>query len=243
MTLKRLLLASLWIALTVTTSWYVARQVADSNESATTINPVPTVSAADREVVGLSEQLIAPVISANAMIQPNEDGGGWILEAAAPSDALAYQLLDEPQGVKALINGGPTGFECEWIGLGYTGGGITSGDAKISKAVAGLPEGATNVTMQCAVPDDIRASQGMNGMMVIQTAPPVETMTLPLTAVAGTAGQGQVVVVQDDGSIEVRTVELGVSDTYNVEITGGLDDGEQVLLFPVQQDFASAGQP
>lgn len=241
MFVKRLIFVVVILIFTVATSWYVARQVSSDVDQAVSINAVAPVSAADREVVSLSENMVAPVISANAMIVPNEEGDGWILEAPAPSDALAYQLLDEPEGVRALINGGPTGFACEWIGLGYSGGGISPGDASISKASVGLPGDATNVTMQCAVPEDIRASHGMNGMMVLQTAPPAETMTLPLTAVTGAVEQGQVVVVNEDGSTEVRTVELGVSDTYNIEIVSGLEEDEQVLLYPVQQDFSAAG--
>lgn len=240
---KRLVLTVMWIALTVATSWYVARQVSHDAEESVGINPVDLVSTADREVVSLSETMVAPVISANAMIVPNEDGDGWILEAPVPGDDLAYQLLDEPIGVRALINGGPSGFDCEWIGLGYTGGGISASDAGTSKASAGVPSNATNVTMQCAVPDDIRAAHGMNGMMVLQTAPPTETTTLPLTAVNGSAGQGQVIVVLEDGTTELRTVELGVSDTYNIEILSGLEQDEQVLLYPVQQDFSAAGNP
>lgn len=243
MTIKRLLMATLWLTLTVATSWYVARQVANENADATSINPVPPPSVLNREVVSPSIQMIAPVVSANAMVVPNADGDGWMLEAPAPNDALAYKLLDEPLGVKALIAGGPSGFACDWIGLGYNGGGIGLQSAAVSKASVGLPSNATNVTLQCAIPDDIRASHGMNGMMVIQTQPPTQALTLPLTAVNGTAGSGTVVVVHDDGATEVRTVELGASDTYNVEIVSGLDESERVLLFPVQQDFASASAP
>lgn len=240
MLLKRLAIVILLVAFTVATSWYVARQVTDSSGSAVAINPAPTAAIRDREVVTLTEQLIAPVVSANAMVVPNEDGDGWVLQATAPSDAIAYKLLDAPIGVKALISGGPSGFECEWIGLGYAGGGSFGSEIGTSKAAIGLPENAVNVTMLCAVPADIRAAHGMNGMMVIQTAPPTKAMTLPLTAVNGTAGQGQVVVVKSDGSTEIRTVELGASDTYNIEIVSGLDASEQVLLYPVQQDFTAA---
>lgn len=242
MSMKRIGFLFLWLALTVVTSWYVARQVA-SDEETTSISPVPAPSVLEREVISPTMQLIAPVVSANALIMPHPDGDGWMLEAPAPNDALAYQLLDEPLGVKALINGGPSGFTCEWIGLGYSGGGVSMGEVGTTKASIGLPAGATNVTLQCAVPEDIRASTGMNGLMVIQTQQPAEVLSLPRTAVNGTAGSGTVVMVNADGTTELRTVELGVSDTYNVEILSGLEEDESVLLFPVQQDFANATAP
>jgi hypothetical protein len=63
-------------------------------------------------------------------------------------------------------------------------------------------------------------------------------MSLPLTAVVGSAEQGQVIVVAADGTTSVRDVELGVADTFNVAITSGLEPDEQVLAAPVQTDFA-----
>lgn len=240
MSVKHLVIGILWIVLTIATSWYVARQVVDDTNTATTMTTVPAPSVTERGVVSPSNQMIAPVVSANAMVVPDADGDGWILEALAPTDALAYQLLDEPLGVKALIAGGPSGFDCTWIGLGYTGAGLQSAGPATTKAAIQLPGDATNVTMQCAVPDDIRASQGMNAMMVIQTERPQEALSLPRTAVNGSAASGLVVVVHTDGTTENRAVELGVSDTYNIEIVSGLDEGESVLLFPVQQDFAAS---
>lgn len=240
---RRFAWVMLVITISIATSWYVARQVTDDATESTGINPVPPPSVLEREVVATSPQLIAPVISANAIIKPNEGGDGWMLEAPAPNDALAYQLLDTPLGVKALINGGPSGFDCEWIGLGYNGGSISQPGTGVDKTSASLPTNATNVTMQCAIPDDIRASAGMNGMVVIQTQPPTEAQALPLTAVNGTADSGTVVVVHEDGTTELRTVELGISDTYHIEIIAGLTEDESVLLYPVQQDFADASTP
>lgn len=76
MSLKRLVLIALWIALTIATSWYVARQVSSDSNQAISINVVAPVSSADREVVSLSENMVAPVISANAMMFPNKDDNG-----------------------------------------------------------------------------------------------------------------------------------------------------------------------
>ena len=99
-----------------------------------------------------------------------------------------------------------------------------------------------NVTMRCAIPDDVRVAAGMSGLMVLQMGQPHDAQALPVTAVVGAVDQGQVVIVHDDDSTEVRTVQLGVSDIYNIEITGGLDPDEVVLQTPTQADFAQAGE-
>lgn len=96
--------------------------------------------------------------------------------------------------------------------------------------------------MRCTIPADVRVAAGMTGMMVLQMGKPTTTQAFPVTAVIGSAGQGQVVVVKTDKSTEVRTVQLGVSDIYNIQITGGLDPSETVLQNPTQSDFARSGQ-
>ena len=82
---------------------------------------------------------------------------------------------------------------------------------------------------------------GLRGTMVLQMAKPVTAQALPVSAVVGSSGQGQVIVVHADGTAEVRIVQLGVSDIYNIEVTGGLQPTEKVLQNPVQEDFQAAG--
>lgn len=94
--------------------------------------------------------------------------------------------------------------------------------------------------MRCEIPEDVRVAAGMTGLMVLQMGQPHDAQALPVTAVVGAVDQGQVVVVHDDGTTELRTVQLGVSDIYNIEITGGLEPGEAVLQTPTQADFAQA---
>lgn len=175
----------------------------------------------------------------------------WLLVVPATTADVSYRLLDPPVGVKALIDGGPAGFDCEWTGLGTPDGGDAAPAATpVSDAIRGfLPafagEGASTspggapggVTMRCVIPDDVRVVTGLTGTMVLQMAKPTEAPALPVSAVVGAAGQGQVVVVRADGTTEVRPVEIGVADTFWVEITGGLEVDERVLEFPTQFDF------
>jgi hypothetical protein len=195
-------------------------------------------------------------------------GDTWILESPAANDDIAYRLLDPPVGVRAQINGGPSGFECPWVGLGQSG--VTGPDpatpvASPQNGSAALdlrplafvpmdgsnqggasdpvaPPSTSGVTLRCAIPDTVRVAAGMRGLMVLRMADPVDALALPVTAVVGSVGQGQVVVVHDDGTIELRMVQLGVSDIYHVAITDGLEPAEAVLQNPTQADFAQAGQ-
>lgn len=213
------------------TAYLVAAQTSDEPGGGVDVTaPLPPVQLSQRATVSLAEATIVPVVSAAATVV--EIDGAWYLEAqAAPAD-LAYRLLDPPVGVKALIDGGPVGFTCPWQGLSPNGGGVpVAGARDFNPTVSG-------VVMRCQIPtDEVRVIAGMTGTMVLQLGDPVTALSLPVTAVVGTADAGQVIVVGDDGTTEVRSVQLGASDVYNLEITGGLEPDERVLAVPTQYDF------
>ncbi|MGC4190328.1 MAG: hypothetical protein QM589_03730 [Thermomicrobiales bacterium] len=240
---RRLGTVVIWAAATAAIAYLVARAAADQNQPAGLIAPLPAVTLNDRATVSLESKSIVPIVSGTGSVVRGESG--WLLEAPISSDELAYRLLDPPVTIKALINGAPSGFTCEWAGLGLAGG---SGEASIAAdatpttltSAASLPSMATGVTMRCQIPDDVRVVAGLHGMMVLQMAKPVTVSSLPRSAVLGSAQQGQVIVVHADGTTELRSVQLGASDDYNIEIVSGLNASESVLLNPVQRDITDA---
>lgn len=208
---------ALLVAIPATVALLVARN-ADPATSGDDISlNVPQIEADQRETTTLQEVNIQPVLSGDGTVVETEDRDGFALQATISPADMAYRLLKDPVGVKALIVGGPAGFDCAWDGLVNTPSGLM---------------------MQCRVPEDIEVVAGLQGTMVLQLDAPSTVTGLPASAVVGTNQQGQVVVLRDDGTTEVRTVELGASDAFNIEITGGLDEGETVYLNPVQSDFS-----
>ncbi|MGC4192993.1 MAG: hypothetical protein QM589_17745 [Thermomicrobiales bacterium] len=252
---RYLILLMLWIGATVGIAFLVAR--AATHESAADLTaPQPVIGTSQRATVSLAATMIAPVVGADGTVVQGPDG--FLLEAPVSTDDLAYRLLDAPVGVKALIKGGPAGFDCAWAGLGqpgdlpapvatpvaFTFSLLAGGDQAPANSSAASSSGSgsgPNVVMRCAIPADVRVIAGLRGTMVLQMAKPVTAQALPVSAVLGTSGQGQVIVMHDDGTTEVRTVQLGVSDIYNVQITGGLEPTDKVMLNPVQEDFSEAG--
>ena len=215
---SRLAIVILWLVVTGGVAFLIAHH--EANTSATANDPLtaPPVRDGQRQTVTLAQHSIQPVISGDGRVAHDPDGVHWMLEAPVTPEAQAYQLLQAPAGVKALIVGGPAGFDCPWLGLGQAGDG--------------------NVTMRCRIPDNVPVVAGLSGTMVLAMSPPVEVMALPVTAVVGTSGRGQVVVVGADGKPAARPVTIGRSDTFWIEITGGLQPNEPVFTNPVQADFA-----
>lgn len=210
------MLAILWLGVTAGVAFLVARNVADEDTSDATA-PLPPISLDQRETTSISTQTITPIVSADGSVV--QDGSQWLLEAPASPPDVAYRLLTAPVGVKALIDGGPAGFDCAWAGLGQGADGA--------------------VTTRCAIPADVPVVPGMTGTMVLQMDQSTEAQALPVAAVVGTEGQGQVVVIVE-GEPTLRTVELGVSDAFWIEVRGGLEAEETVLAFPTQSDFGKA---
>jgi multidrug efflux pump subunit AcrA (membrane-fusion protein) len=56
-------------------------------------------------------------------------------------------------------------------------------------------------------------------------------LTVPITAVEGTAGTGNVYFVLPDGTTELRPVTLGLNDGVNIEVVEGLAEGDLILQF------------
>lgn len=205
------------ILLSAAVSWGVAEWRNTAPASNSDISSAPQVSLTERQTVQLKNETIAPIFSNLALVVPAEDEGRFMLQADIDPAELAYQLVQEPVGVKGSITGGPAGFDCAWAGLGVGMDG--------------------RAVMQCLIPEDIVVVQGLGGMMGVQLEAPTTALSLPITAVRGTVDQGEVVVVHMDGSTEVRAVELGAQDSFHVQITSGLEPDEAVLLAPFGSDF------
>lgn len=198
-------------------SWGVAEWRSDSATPGQVASSVPPIALEDRQVVRLEEETITPIFSGLALVVPAEEEGRFMLQAEISPTDLAYQLIQEPVGVKASISGGPAGFDCEWAGLGVGMDG--------------------RAVMQCIIPEDVVVVAGLGGIMGVQLESPTTAPALPVTAVRGTVDRGEVVVVRSDGSTDVRPVELGVQDAFYVQILSGLETDEDVLLTPFGTDF------
>lgn len=199
----------LWLAVTAGVSYIVSRAVDDGDRRELSSLNAPRLTPNDRQTTMLVERQIQPVVSGDGVVTLHTDGKNWNLEAPVSPQSQAYQLLTTPVGVKALIVGGPAGFDCPWLGLGQGSDG--------------------SVLMRCRIPADITVVAGLQGTMVLQMTAPKTTMALPVTAVVGTAQRGQVIVVSENAEMTVRDVEIGIADTSNIEITSGLQPTEKVL--------------
>ena len=86
-------------------------------------------------------------------------------------------------------------------------------------------------SVSCAVPGDVPVFGGLGATITITAGEATDAVTVPTTAVQGLVQNGVVWVVSASGDTEERAVTLGLTDGQAVEITQGLSEGEEVLLF------------
>jgi len=145
--------------------------------------------------------------------------------------AQLYRLINRPTEALVTITGGPAPFACTGLTitspLAGAAAGATppSGDDGSATSTAGSP------TVHCAVPADVTVFAGLAAKLVIAGGSVENALNVPITAVEGVAGTGNVYVVLDDGSTEVRPVTLGLNDGTNVQVLTGLVEGDTVLQF------------
>jgi multidrug efflux pump subunit AcrA (membrane-fusion protein) len=122
-------------------------------------------------------------------------------------------------------SGAPGGFSAR-AGItppaGFTPpSGIQSSGSSSSRATSQLPSTVTQ---------NFQLKQGLTGAVDLVVSQKSNVLLVPNTAVTKTGTQRTVQVVKTDGTTETRTVEIGLADWQNTEITSGLNEGEKVQV-------------
>lgn len=123
-----------------------------------------------------------------------------------------YRLVNAPKEGTVTIAGGPAPFVCTGVGVQVSAEGTAS--------------------VRCAIPADQTVFAGLPATMDLALGQVDDALVVPVTAVQGGAGTGNVWVDAGDGSdAEERAVKLGVNDGVMVEVTEGLEEGESIRQF------------
>ncbi|MFL2001195.1 hypothetical protein [Microbacterium sp. A1-JK] len=154
--------------------------------------------------------------------------------------AQQYRLLNQPTEASVAITGGPAPFTCTGLRIVTPLAGANA-DASTATGGAADPGSGTTTTVSCPVPEGVTVFPGLAAEMTIAGGRAEGVLVVPTTAVRGAAQTGAVWVVAADGSVEERAVGLGLSDGRQVEITGGLADGDVVREFAPGADALLPG--
>ncbi len=123
-----------------------------------------------------------------------------------------YRLVNAPAEASVTITGGPAPFTCTGVRVQVSAEGTAS--------------------VRCAIPADQVVFAGLPATMDLALGQVDDALVVPVTAVQGGAGSGNVWVDAGDGSEpEERAVTLGVNDGVMVEVVEGLAEGDSIRQF------------
>lgn len=185
-----------------------------------TLSGLGDLAVGDPVEPGPVAQIVKDEFHAVAAITPNE----------------VYRFYEDPSEILLKIDKGPFPEPCEFVSLGAPSDGDAAGG---SAEGADLSSGGdASIELVCRVPPSLRVFPGVRGKLSIVTGRAKNALIVPVTAVRGSVERGEVIVVNADGSQEVRAVELGLSDGTSVEVVKGLSIGDSVMdPVPLAEEF------
>lgn len=147
--------------------------------------------------------------------------------------AHQYRLTERPTEASVSIAGGPAPFTCTGLTItaGTPAGGGAGGDTGATSGAAPASGGTGGPVVRCAVPAEVTVFAGLAADITISAGSAENVLVVPTTAVEGGAQTGKVYLVGADGANEERAVKLGLSDGTDVQVTEGLQEGDQILQF------------
>ncbi len=145
--------------------------------------------------------------------------------------AQLYRLTSRPSEATVTITDGPAPFTCTNLSLSSAAaaGSTATPGAEGTEDAPATGGGATQ--LRCDVPGDVTVFPGLEVTVAVSAGSAEGVLTLPTTAVQGTAQRGVVTVVDDEGKRSERQVTLGLNDGETVEVRDGLAEGDTVLQF------------
>ncbi|MFF2052257.1 hypothetical protein ACFVU2_11725 [Leifsonia sp. NPDC058194] len=210
----------------------------DGSQTVTERKPLVTYSAVTAPIAGTVSEL--PVLSGQTVAIGDKAGAvappTFSATASLPPEQQ-YRLVERPDSASVTVKGGPAPFTCTALS-------ITTPPATASEAPSGAAPGAgtssgaggsgsgSTTTVRCAVPGDVTVFAGLSADITISAGTAEGVLTVPTTAVKGSAEKG-IVYVPDEagGDPKEVAVTLGLTDGTSVQITGGLAEGDTILEF------------
>ena len=178
------------------------------------------------------EQIVAPFTGVvtkryadtGTLIQAGQDNNTNTLPVVqvAESDLLRLRMPVPESDVPYIQVGGDVRVKVNATGHTFTG--------KIIRFSRALDTNTRTMLTEVDVPNrDLSLSPGMYAETTIQLLQKNDVLILPAQAVVQNGDQSYVLVVDATNHVEKRNVTLGIQTSNRVEITGGLQAGDNVI--------------
>jgi hypothetical protein len=218
---------------TVTANPDTGAQTTRENKPKITHETIKAPAAGSLTLTALKDQIVS-VGDALGSVAP-----GTLSVTGTLTPDQQYRLLAAPSEAEVTLKGGPAPFTCTGLHVGAAPA-QDAGTAVAPDPATGQPAEAASGSVTCAVPAAVTAFAGLGADLAVTNGSAKDALMVPVTSVQGSVQAGNVWVVLPDGTHERRAVGLGLTDGEQVQITGGLVKGEQVLQFIPVGDVAGS---
>ena len=188
-----------------------------------TIGSVPVLA---KQVVSVGDVL--------ATVSP-----GTLSVSAPLTQADQLRLLAPPTAATVNVVGGPAPFGCAGLTIGVPETAAETAPAPPDPYAPPVDPSTqpTGAIARCSIPSGTSVVAGLTASIDVEAGVAAGVLVVPVTAVQGTVGTGNVWVVESEGGDPVQTpVVLGLTDGLMVEIKEGLSEGVQILEFVPDAD-------
>jgi len=90
--------------------------------------------------------------------------------------------------------------------------------------------GEQQVQAPASIPEDFQLREGLTVTVSIIVDEKNDVLLVPYAAITSQGGQSYVEVILSSGTTEQRAIQTGITDYQFTEVTGGLDEDEQVIV-------------
>ena len=145
-----------------------------------------------------------------------------------------YSLASLPPAGQLAVTNGPAPFDCTNLRTvtEKTGAGAGLSGKEAEARVLDSASGSVQTALICDFPAEQQVYDGSAAKLTIPGSNTTGVLTVPVSAVEGRFREGVVYLpAADGGKPTKRTVQLGVTDGRQIQITGGLEEGEEILQY------------
>jgi RND family efflux transporter MFP subunit len=192
--------------------------------SRATRNRLETMSGYEQIVAPFTGVVTKRYADTGTLIQAGQDNNTNTLPVVqvAESDLLRLRMPVPESDVPYIQVGGDVRVKVNATGHTFTG--------KIIRFSRALDTNTRTMLTEVDVPNrDLSLSPGMYAETTIQLLQKNDVLILPAQAVVQNGDQSYVLVVDATNHVEKRNVTLGIQTSNRVEITGGLQAGDNVI--------------
>jgi RND family efflux transporter MFP subunit len=158
-----------------------------------------------------------------ALVQAGTSSGGQPVVTLAEIDVLRLRV-PVPESLAAKIKvGDAADVHVQATGEHFTG--------KVARFTNALDPSTRTMQVEIDVPNPTyRLQPGMYADVNLRANAKVDALTIPVTAIVRSDDKTSVLVVDSQGRVQPRQVQLGVESPNRAEVVSGLKEGDRVIV-------------